>query len=165
MQKNKILFICMGNICRSPSAEAVFADLIKKEELIDSFEIDSAGTHAYHIGNPPDKRSIAAALRRGIDMQHLRARQLEAQDFESYDRLIIMDHANYEEIIKRFPDAEHSRLSYMLDYAKNFTEKEVPDPYYGEGDGFELVLDLLEDAAQGLLDDYRNSNTLKRQQS
>lgn len=158
MQKNKILFICMGNICRSPSAEAMFADLLKKTAVADAYEIDSAGTHAYHIGNPPDKRSIAAALRRGIDMQHLRARQLQAQDFDKYDRLIIMDRANHEEIIRQFPVAEHSKLSYMLDYAKNFTEKEVPDPYYGEGDGFELVLDLLEDAAQGLLDDCQQNN-------
>jgi len=165
MHKNKILFICMGNICRSPSAEAVFADLIEKAGVADAFEIDSAGTHAYHIGNPPDKRSIAAALRRGVDMRHLRARQLQAQDFIDYERLIIMDHANHAEIMKRFPEADHSRISYMLDFAKNVSEKEVPDPYYGEGDGFELVLNLLEGAAQGLLDDFQQIEIGNRQQS
>ncbi|MCX7544811.1 low molecular weight protein-tyrosine-phosphatase [Marinicella gelatinilytica] len=158
MRKNKILFICMGNICRSPSAEAVFAAQLAKAGLQDEFIIDSAGTHAYHIGHSPDKRSVAAALKRGIDMQHLRARQVEAADFEKFDRLIVMDRANLMEIKSRFPDANHQKMSLMMSYAYDRVETEVPDPYYGDGDGFELVLDLLADASIGLLSEYKDSS-------
>ncbi|MFV0543950.1 MAG: low molecular weight protein-tyrosine-phosphatase [Marinicella pacifica] len=158
MSKHKILFICMGNICRSPSAEAIFSQLIKDAGLTDQFVIDSAGTHAYHVGHAPDKRSVAAAGNRGIDMNHLRARQVELSDFTQYDRLIVMDLANLHELKKRFPDQSHDKVSLMMSYAEKRTETEVPDPYYGGEDGFERVLDLLQDAAQGLLDDIRSGD-------
>src|SRR5690554_3841253 len=131
MQKHKILFICMGNICRSPSAEAIFSKLIKDAGLTDQFVIDSAGTHAYHVGHAPDNRSVVAAGNRGIDMNHLRARQVEAADFLHYDRLIVMDRANLNELKKRFPDQSHDKVSLMMSYAEKRSETEVPDPYYG----------------------------------
>ncbi|KAA3638259.1 MAG: low molecular weight phosphotyrosine protein phosphatase [Proteobacteria bacterium] len=154
MSQNKILFICMGNICRSPTAEALFTHLLNESGLQDMFEVDSAGTHAYHIGNPPDKRSMAAALNRGVEMRHLRARQVEAADFERFDRLIVMDRANLAEIKSRFPNKAHDKLSLMMSYAQLRSETEVPDPYYGGDDGFEVVLDLLTEAAQGLLSEF-----------
>jgi len=145
----------MGNICRSPSAEAIFSQLIKTADLQDQFEIDSAGTHAYHVGNPPDARSREAALKRGVDMQHLRARHIQAADFERFDRLIVMDQDNLTELKNRFPDQSHNKISLMMSYAKQRSETEVPDPYYGGEDGFELVLDLLDEAASGLLSDLK----------
>lgn len=156
MAKHKILFVCMGNICRSPSAEAIFSDLVKNAGLQEYIEIDSAGTHAYHVGHSPDERSMAAALRRGIKMHHLRARQVEAADFGRYDRLIVMDQTNLKELRKRFPDQSHDNVSLMMSYAEQRSETEVPDPYYGGEDGFELVLNLLNDAAEGLLNDIKN---------
>jgi len=157
MTKHKILFVCMGNICRSPSAEAIFSQLVKSSGLQHQFEIDSAGTHAYHVGNPPDVRSCEAALKRGIDMRRLRARQVQAVDFQKFDRLIVMDRENLTSLKNQFPNQPHENVSLMMSYAKNYTETEVPDPYYGGGDGFELVLDLLSDAASGLLNDIKAS--------
>lgn len=147
----KVLFVCMGNICRSPSAEAVFRELVKGRGLESSFVIDSAGTHGYHIGNPPDRRSIAAAARRGVDMRDLRARRFEAVDFERFDYLLAMDNDNRARMLALADgESQQQKLSLMLDYAD--TElTEVPDPYYGELDGFEQVLDLLEEACTGLL--------------
>lgn len=158
MAQNKILFVCMGNICRSPTAEAVFTALLAEAGLQDRFEIDSAGTHAYHVGHSPDDRSMAAALARGIDMQHLRARQVEAADFNRFDRLIVMDRANLDELKNRFPDQSLDKISLMMSYATQRSESEVPDPYYGGEDGFELVLDLLADASEGLLAEYTGDN-------
>lgn len=147
----KVLFVCMGNICRSPSAEAVFRELVKGRGLESSFVIDSAGTHGYHIGNPPDRRSIAAAARRGVEMRDLRARRFEAVDFERFDYLLAMDNDNRARMLALADgESQQQKLSLMLDYAD--TElTEVPDPYYGELDGFEQVLDLLEEACTGLL--------------
>lgn len=141
----------MGNICRSPSAEAVFRELVKGRGLESSFVIDSAGTHGYHIGNPPDRRSIAAAARRGVEMRDLRARRFEAVDFERFDYLLAMDNDNRARMLALADgESQQQKLSLMLDYAD--TElTEVPDPYYGELDGFEQVLDLLEEACTGLL--------------
>ncbi|MCW8869858.1 MAG: low molecular weight phosphotyrosine protein phosphatase [Proteobacteria bacterium] len=157
MTKHKILFVCMGNICRSPSAEAIFSQLIKTSDLQQQFEIDSAGTHAYHVGNPPDARSCEAAHKRGIAMQHLRARQVQAADFERFDRLIVMDQDNLDELKNRFPGQALDKVSFMMSYAGQRTETEVPDPYYGGEDGFERVLDLLTDAAEGLLSDIKTT--------
>lgn len=160
MTKHKILFVCMGNICRSPTAEAIFSQLVKETGSQDRFEIDSAGTHAYHVGKPPDARSREAALKRGIDMQHLRARQVQADDFVRFDRLIVMDQANFNELKSRFPDQPHDKVSLMMSYAGHSSETEVPDPYYGGEDGFELVLDLLDDAATGLLSALKADESL-----
>ena len=156
-----VLFVCMGNICRSPTAEAVFRDLVRREAPAAGIVIDSAGTHDYHVGEPPDPRSIAAARRRGIDMSALRARQLERADFERFDLLLVMDERNRRDALARAPrvpraaagDAEAAveRLRLFLDYAPQLGFREVPDPYYGGPQDFEQVLDIVEAAARGLL--------------
>lgn len=151
-----VLFVCMGNICRSPTAEAVFRAKVKQAGLKYKIQVDSAGTHAYHVGDPPDARSTAAAAKRGYDMTTLRARQLSTYDAEQYDYVIAMDHANYSGIVRVFGSAEpgetqRARVRMFLDYATKATETEVPDPYMGGPEGFEHVLDLIDDASEGLL--------------
>lgn len=148
----KILFICMGNICRSPSAEAVFSQLLKQRGLAQDFVIDSAGTHSYHVGSPPDRRSMRAARQRGIEMAHLRARQVVAADFDRFDWLVVMDQNNLASLQAMFPDAQLQKIHAMMDFATEASHAEVPDPYYGGDHGFELVLDLLADASKGLLE-------------
>jgi len=150
MNRKKVLFVCMGNICRSPTAEAVFARLVKNQQQAHRYHIDSAGTHAYHVGSPPDSRSVAAARSRGIEMAHLRARQVVQADFSRFDWLVVMDQANRAELLQRFPDQDHQKILAMMRFADEADYSEVPDPYYGSGDGFELVLDLLEQASEGL---------------
>jgi protein-tyrosine phosphatase len=146
----KILFVCMGNICRSPSAEAVFRQLTVAEGRANDFILDSAGTHSYHIGAKPDGRSIRAALKRNIEMSHLRARQVEAADWDRFDYLVVMDETNRGNLRKMFPDKQHHKVKSMMSFAQLSGYGEVPDPYYGDGAGFELVLDLLEQASKGL---------------
>ncbi len=146
----RLLFVCMGNICRSPTAEAVFADLARREAPQARIEVDSAGTHDYHIGAPPDARAIAAARRRGIDMSALRARQLVPEDYTRFDLLLAMDERNRRDMLARAAPAERVRL--LLDYAPGLGVREVPDPYYGEPGDFEYVLDIVQAAARGLLD-------------
>lgn len=141
----------MGNICRSPSAEAVFRQVVKARGLDKQYVIDSAGTHAYHVGEAPDKRSQKAALKRGIDMSAQRARQVVADDFDRFDYLIAMDKSNLAGMVALADASKHHKAQLMMDFAQtDFSE--VPDPYYGGGDGFELVLDLLEQACEGLLE-------------
>jgi len=147
----KILFVCMGNICRSPSAEAVFTQLVKQQGLLHDFVIDSAGTHSYHVGSPPDRRSMRAARNRGIEMSHLRARQVVAEDFARFDWLVVMDRANQDSLQQMFPALDQNKVMSMMGFADQPAHTEVPDPYYGGNDGFELVLDLLEEASVGLL--------------
>lgn len=147
----KILFVCMGNICRSPTAHAVFRHLVKANQLQQHIEIDSAGTHAYHIGNPPDSRSMKTARLRGIDMSDLRARQVDVGDFYYYDYIIAMDHDNMQRLQSIAPDDTRHKLAYLLTFAPQLNRQEVPDPYYGHGDGFELVFDLVQSACEGLL--------------
>lgn len=152
----RVLFVCMGNICRSPTAEGVFRRLVEqyRHRLGDRvIEIDSAGTHDYHLGEPPDRRAITAAARRGIDLRGLRARQIEAQDFERFDLILAMDRENLSVLQALAPRDYHSRIRLFLDYAPDAYTREVPDPYYGGAKGFEEVLDLLELAAQGLLNE------------
>lgn len=147
----KVLFVCMGNICRSPSAEAVFRQAVQQRGLEKEYLIDSAGTHAYHVGEAPDKRSQKAALKRGIDMSGQRARQVVAADFDRFDHLIAMDRSNLSGMVSLVEASKHNKAHLMMDFTQtDFTE--VPDPYYGGGDGFELVLDLLEQACEGLLE-------------
>lgn len=146
-----MLFVCMGNICRSPTAEAVFRELVRREAAEHGFEADSAGTHAYHVGSAPDARTIAAARRRGIDMSKLRARIVEAEDFERFDLLLAMDEQNYRHLLDMAPPERRDRVRLFLEFAPAQERREVPDPYYGGPTGFEDVLDLVEEAARGLL--------------
>ena len=147
----RILFVCMGNICRSPSAEGVFRNLLAARAPQLSVEIDSAGTHDYHVGEPPDERAIAAARRRGIDLSSLRARTVRAADFDHYDLILAMDEQNLRELRRRAPEHRHERIRLLMEFVPAAGTRAVPDPYYGGPQGFEQVLDLLEEAAEGLL--------------
>ena len=153
----KVLFVCMGNICRSPTAEGVFRHKVDSAGLSKQIFIDSAGTHAYHVGNPPDTRAQGAALKRGIDLSMQRARRVTEDDFSSFDYVIAMDESNEEDLLAICPAGYEKRVQLFLDFA-NSQEAEVPDPYYGQGRGFEIVLNLVEDASDGLLEHiHKNS--------
>lgn len=151
-EKVGVLFVCMGNICRSPTADAVFNHHVKSARLEHLFHIDSAGTHAYHIGEPPDRRSQQAALRRGYNMQSLRARRVVPEDFSRFQYILAMDRHNLEELQQNCPSQYTNRLGMFLQYSNQWDiRQEIPDPYYGGSHGFERVLDLVENASQGLL--------------
>lgn len=158
--KVKVLFVCMGNICRSPTAEAVFRRYVEQAELAAHIHIDSAGTHDYHIGAAPDPRTQQAARQRGYDMSKLRGRQVEAADFARFDYVLAMDMANLSILERLCPHDAQSHLGLFLEFAARHVEREVPDPYYGGADGFERVLDMVEDAAAGLLQHIRRQHTL-----
>jgi protein-tyrosine phosphatase len=151
----KILFVCLGNICRSPTAEAVFRAVAKRDAPELMIEVDSAGTAGYHIGEPPDLRTRQAASRRGYDMSPLRARIVEPRDFEVFDLILAMDRENLNVLHHRAPEHARERVRLFLDFAPNAVASEVPDPYYGGPNGFEEVLDLVEAATQGLLQHLR----------
>jgi protein-tyrosine phosphatase len=146
----------MGNICRSPSAAGVFRNLLAARAPHLTVEIDSAGTHDYHVGEPPDDRAIAAARRRGIDLSALRARTVRTSDFDYYDLILAMDEQNLRELRRRAPAARHERIRLIMEFAPSSGVRAVPDPYYGGPHGFEQVLDLLEEAAEGLLRELLN---------
>jgi protein-tyrosine phosphatase len=152
----------MGNICRSPTAEGVFRKLVQERAPHLQVEIDSAGTHAYHVGEPPDRRAIAAAARRGIDLSGLRARMVDEADFEGYDLLVAMDQLNREVLLDRSPDEYRERVRLMLEFAPSVDVADVPDPYYGGPVGFEHVLDLVEEASKGLLDELLARSAARR---
>jgi protein-tyrosine phosphatase len=154
MMTNRILFVCMGNICRSPTAEGVTRALAERKGVAAFFEFDSAGTHGYHIGNPPDARARQAAAKRGYDLSPLKARQVNAFDFDRFDRILAMDRDNLDLLRQACPEEHHGKLGLFLEYASRSTNDEVPDPYYGGPEGFERVLDMIEDAADGLLDQF-----------
>jgi protein-tyrosine phosphatase len=158
----RILFVCMGNICRSPTAEGVFRKLVRERAPDLQVEIDSAGTHAYHVGEPPDRRAIAAAARRGIDLASLRARVVDEADFERFDLLVAMDQLNREVLLDRSPDEFRGRVRLMLEFAPTTDVADVPDPYYGGPVGFEQVLDLVEEASKGLLDELLARSATER---
>jgi low molecular weight protein-tyrosine phosphatase len=151
----RILFVCLGNICRSPTAEAVLRALAAREAPELPLEVDSAGTAGYHIGEPPDPRAAAASARRGYDLRALRARLVEPEDFERFDLILAMDEENLRVLRGRAPAAAHGQLRLFLEFAPTGTPAEVPDPYYGGPNGFEEVLDLAEAAARGLLEYLR----------
>jgi len=155
--KNKVsvVFVCMGNICRSPTAEAVFRHYVESAGLTENITIDSAGTHDYHIGDPPDRRTQRAARQRGYDLSKLRGRQIEAGDFHRFDYVLAMDRSNLAILQSIAPENNDTKARLFLEYARHHAEREVPDPYYGGEDGFERVLDMVEDAAQGLLQEIR----------
>ncbi len=143
----------MGNICRSPTAEGVFRRLAAERAPGMEIEVDSAGTHDYHVGDPPDPRSIAAAARRGVDLRRLRARAVCDEDFERFDLIIAMDRQNREALLDRSPAPFRERIRLFMEFAGDPEIADVPDPYYGGAPGFERVLDLAEEAAAGLLDE------------
>ncbi|MBI4291014.1 MAG: low molecular weight phosphotyrosine protein phosphatase [Betaproteobacteria bacterium] len=146
-----VLFVCTGNICRSPTAEAIFRKRVAEAGLAERIVIDSAGTHGYHVGEAPDPRTQAAAARRGYDLSELRARKFEREDFFRFDLVLAMDEENYAFLAQLCQPSHGHKLKMMMDYAERFPERAVPDPYYGGTRGFERVIDMLEDAAQGLL--------------
>lgn len=152
----RILFVCLGNICRSPTAEAVFRQRAGQLGLADKLLIDSAGTGDWHLGKAPDPRAIAAAARRGYDLSELRARQVAAEDFSAFDIIVAMDTQNLQDLQALQPASSSSRIELMLSYGES-TQQDVPDPYYGGEAGFERVIDLIEEASDGLL------NTLVRE--
>ena len=147
----KVLFVCFGNICRSPTAEGVFRHLLAQEAPELRVEVDSAGTAGYHIGHPPDLRSRRAAHARGIDLSGLRARQVAAEDFLRFDLILAMDRDNLEELEAMRPAESRARVQLFLEYAPELARTEVPDPYYGDARGFEEVLNLSAAASRGLI--------------
>jgi protein-tyrosine phosphatase len=154
-ERVKVLFVCMGNICRSPTAHGVFRHLVKESGLSQRIEIDSAGTHAYHIGNPPDKRSAITAKKRGIDLSDLRARKVDLGDLYEYDYVLAMDKDNRHILLDMAPNDVKHKIRLFLEFAPQWGKQEVPDPYYGGDDGFEHVFDLVQAASEGLLADIR----------
>lgn len=157
-KKVRVLFVCMGNICRSPTAHGVFESILEQHGLRELVDVDSAGTHAYHIGEAPDRRSQQAARERGYDLGHLRARRVEGADFAQFDYVLAMDDDNYRLLEAQCPDEYQDRLHMFLEYARDFSEREVPDPYFGGAHGFQHVLDLVEDAAAGLIEEIRRQH-------
>jgi len=151
----RVLFVCMGNICRSPTAEGVFRKRVAAElpELV--IEIDSAGTHAYHVGEAPDARARSAAASRGVDLQSIRARRVESEDFDRFDLVLAMDELNHVTLLDICPPERQSRVRLFLDFAPHLERRDVPDPYYGGPNGFERVLDLVEEASAGLIEHIR----------
>jgi protein-tyrosine phosphatase len=150
-----VLFVCMGNICRSPTAEGVFRKFVEDAGLADTIHIESAGTHAYHTGEPPDGRAQAAANSRGYELNAIRARRVAEKDYEEFDYIIAMDEANLTLLRERATPESASNLHLFLEFSDG-RENEVPDPYYGGAAGFERVLDLVEEASRGLLRHIRN---------
>ena len=143
----KVLFVCLGNFCRSPTAEAVFRDMAAQARL--EVVADGAGTSGWHVGSPPDQRAQIAAAKRGYDLSELRGRQIEPQDFNRFDLILAMDNSNLAKLQAACPSGSSAEIRLFLDYAPHLPEREVPDPYYD--DGFDRVLDLLEQASQGLV--------------
>ena len=151
MERVTVLMVCLGNICRSPTAEAVLRVIAAREAPELQLHVDSAGTADYHLGEPPDARSQAAARRRGYEMSALRARRVEVADFERFDLILAMDQANLADLQRSVPRTHRERVRLFLEFAPEALTREVPDPYYGGPNGFEEVLDLVESAARGLL--------------
>jgi protein-tyrosine phosphatase len=152
-----VLFVCLGNICRSPTAEGVFRAVLAREAPDLKVEVDSAGTAAYHVGEPPDQRTQAAARRRGYDLSALRARSVEPADFERFDLILAMDAENAANLRRRAPRDKRDRVKLFLEFAADVDDEEVPDPYYGGASGFERVLDLVEAASRGLVEYLRST--------
>lgn len=156
MKKISILFVCMGNICRSPTAHGIFQKLVAREGLDRLIQVDSAGTHAYHVGNPPDPRSQETARARGLDLSDQRARKAVAEDFKRFDYIVAMDLDNLENLRQLAPAEELDKLHLLLDFAPELDLREVPDPYYGGASGFNDVFDLVSVASERLLEAIRN---------
>ena len=151
----KVLFVCLGNICRSPMAEGVFRHMLTNHGLDHRVQVDSAGTASYHVGERPDHRARQATRRRGIDIGYQRARQIRRRDCAEYDYILAMDEWNYRDLQRFCPPEHRHKIRLFLDYAPHLGVNEVPDPYYGGKDGFEYVLDLIEEASAGLMQAIR----------
>lgn len=147
----RVLFVCMGNICRSPMAEGMFRKAVREAGLESRIEADSAGTHAYHVGAPPDPRAQQAIRRRGADIGDLRGRHVADVDFERFDYILVMDGDNYDRLIERAPAHHHGKIRRLLSFSRKYPNLDVVDPYYGGPQGFEENLDMIEDAVQGLI--------------
>jgi protein-tyrosine phosphatase len=154
----KVLFVCMGNICRSPTAQGAFEKVVKDAGLEKKILIDSAGTHAYHVGESPDTRSQMVAKKRNLDLSKQQARKVSLTDFEEFDYILAMDSDNYSSLRIRCPQEYLYKIQLVMDYAPENGFKEVPDPYYGGEKGFELVLDLTMSASKGLLETIRRDH-------
>lgn len=153
--RSGVLFVCMGNICRSPTAEGVFRQMVKEAGLHRRIDVDSAGTHAHHVRYPPDPRATAAAAKRGYDLGRIRARQVSEDDFARFDYILAMDQRNLKVLESLRPPGHAGHLGLLMDFAPGASHREVPDPYYGAAEGFELVLNLVEEAGAGLLRELR----------
>ena len=151
----RVLMVCMGNICRSPTAEGVFRKMIINNRLGDRIEVDSAGTHGYHVGEAPDSRTQRAAALRGYNLSQQRARKVARQDLDYFDLILAMDKSNLDNLRRMALPEQQDKIRLFMSYARNFDDDEVPDPYYGLGHGFDLVLDMVEDASQGLIEDIK----------
>ena len=160
-KKVSVLFVCLGNICRSPTAHGVFRQLVNEAGLEEMIEIDSAGTAAFHVGKSPDARSTQLAKQRGIEMADLRARQVDLGDFYQYDYVLAMDEANFFNLKEVALPEHYDKIQLFLDYSNDYAEKEVPDPYYGGAQGFDHVFDLVESASQGLLQHIQRKHLLR----
>ena len=156
----RVLFVCMGNICRSPLAQGVFEDVLRREGLEDEVSVDSAGTGSWHVGSPPDQRALSAASLRGVDISSQRARRIDPEDCQNFDYVLTMDEENYRAVAGLCRGSAVVRP--FLDFATDSPETAVPDPYYGGPDGFERVLDLVEEASEGLLEDIRERHLSRR---
>lgn len=159
--QERVLFVCLGNICRSPTAEGVFRSILPEYGLEGIVEADSAGTHGYHLGASPDQRAREAAARRGIRLDGMKARQVSRRDFQEFDRILAMDQSNLLHLQQAAPPQGRDRVRLFLDYAPNQETMEVPDPYFGGDRGFEVVLDLVEEAARGLAEAIREARGLR----
>jgi protein-tyrosine phosphatase len=155
-----VLFVCTGNICRSPTAHGIFEALVEKEGLAEFFTIDSAGTTAYHVGESPDPRSQEHAKKRGYDLSHIRARQVVRSDFEDFDFVLAMDGGHLKALLRQAPPQSRAEVALFLDHHPGPHTRDVPDPYYGGAGGFEEVLDLVEGGASGFLTHLRQSGRL-----
>ena len=159
--KYRLLFVCLGNICRSPSAENIMNHLVEQRELCDTISCDSAGTANYHMGSPPDRRMAASLKKRGFS-DHGKARQFTPRDFRDFDLILVMDRSNFEDVLFHDPRSEYTeKVKLLCEFAKYHSLQEVPDPYYGGPDGFEKVVDLLQDACAGLLEYLQQCGRIK----
>ena len=154
----KVLVVCMGNICRSPMAEGMFRKAVRDAGLEGQIEADSAGTHAYHVGSPPDPRAQAAIRQRGVDIGGLRGRKVEDVDFERFDYILAMDGDNMDRLMQRAPARHQDKVRRLLSFSRKYPNLDVVDPYYGGPQGFEENLDMIQDAVQGLIREISGSS-------
>ena len=146
-----VLFVCLGNICRSPIAEGVFRHIVSKNAEMADLTIDSAGLGSWHVGNPPDQRAQDALATKGIDISDLRARQVTCEDFEDFDLILAMDKSNHQRLLKLAPKQYHDKIRLFMDSAPQFGVHEIPDPFFGDKDGFDYVVQLVDAASRGLM--------------